>query len=125
MGGLGVDSAQQIIAEAGATAATFPSSKHLASWMGACPGNEESAGVNYNHRCPKGNRQTRTCPSDWRHQPPTLSIDLEDPARARSVRRTRAVSAEAKNVRARKMIRELRSLGYHVEPLPAPSNSPA
>src|ERR671910_1764871 len=57
--GLGVDSAQQIIAEVGAAAATFPSSKHLASWMGACPGNEESAGVNYSHRCPKGNRQMR------------------------------------------------------------------
>jgi transposase IS116/IS110/IS902 family protein len=24
-----------------------------------CPGNEESAGVNYSHRCPKGNRQMR------------------------------------------------------------------
>ena len=57
--GLGVDSAQQIIAEVGANATTFPSPKHLASWMGACPGNEESAGVNYSHRCPKGNRQMR------------------------------------------------------------------
>ena len=57
--GLGVDSAQQIIAEVGAAAATFPSSKHLASWMGACPGSEESAGTNYSHRCPKGNRQMR------------------------------------------------------------------
>jgi transposase len=57
--GLGVESAQQIIAEIGVTAATFPSAKHLASWMGACPGNEESAGVNYSHRCPKGNRQMR------------------------------------------------------------------
>ncbi len=57
--GLGVDSAQQIIAEVGAAAATFPSSKHLASWVGACPGDEESAGVNYSHRSPNGNRQMR------------------------------------------------------------------
>src|SRR6267378_4762313 len=32
--GLGVDSAQQIIAEVGATAATFPSEKCLSSWVG-------------------------------------------------------------------------------------------
>jgi transposase len=57
--GLGVDSAQQILAEVGATAATFPSGKHLSSWVGACPGDEESAGVNYSHRSPKGNRHMR------------------------------------------------------------------
>src|ERR1700694_1778075 len=57
--GLGVDSAQQIIAEVGATAATFPSDKQLSSWVGACPGDDESAGVNYSHRSPKGNRQMR------------------------------------------------------------------
>ena len=57
--GLGVDSAQQIIAEVGATAATFPSEKHLSSWVGACPGDEERAGVNYSHRSPKGNRHMR------------------------------------------------------------------
>jgi transposase len=57
--GLGVDSAQQIIAEVGPTAGTFPSAKHLASWVGACPGAEESAGVNASHRSPKGNRQLR------------------------------------------------------------------
>jgi transposase len=57
--GLGVDSAQQIIAEVGATAATFPSEKHLSSWVGACPGDNESAGVNYSHRSPKGNRHMR------------------------------------------------------------------
>jgi transposase len=51
--GLGVDSAQQIIAEVGATAATFPSAKQLSSWVGACPGEEESAGVNYSHRSPR------------------------------------------------------------------------
>src|SRR5215469_11321409 len=57
--GLGVDSAQQIIAEVGPAAATFPSQKCLSSWMGACPGDEESAGVNYSHRSPKGNRHMR------------------------------------------------------------------
>src|SRR5206468_11471835 len=57
--GLGVDSAQQIIAEVGATAVTFPAAKNLVSWVGACPGEEESAGVNYSKRSPKGNRQMR------------------------------------------------------------------
>jgi len=36
--GLGVDPAQQIIAEVGPTAATFPSEKCLSSCVGACPG---------------------------------------------------------------------------------------
>jgi len=57
--GLGVDSAQQIIAEVGAKAATFASAKDLSSWVGACPGEEETAGVNYSPRSPKGNRQMR------------------------------------------------------------------
>jgi transposase len=57
--GLGADSAQQIIAEVGATAATFPSAKRLSSWVGACPGDDESVGVNYSHRSPKGNRHMR------------------------------------------------------------------
>ena len=57
--GLGVDSAQQIITEVGPTAATFPTAKHLASWVGACPGHDESAGINHSHRAPNGNRQMR------------------------------------------------------------------
>jgi transposase len=57
--GLGVDSAQQIIAEVGAKATTFASAKKLSSWVGACPGEEESAGVNYSPRSPKGNRHMR------------------------------------------------------------------
>jgi len=57
--GLGVDSAQQIIAEVGAKAATFASAKNFVSWVGACPGEEESAGVNRSKGSPKGNRQMR------------------------------------------------------------------
>jgi transposase len=55
--GLGVDSAQQIIAEVGPTAATFPSGQQLSSWMGACPGDEESGGVNITDR----QKATATC----------------------------------------------------------------
>ena len=57
--GLGVDSGQQIIAEVGTSAATFPSAQALSSWVGVCPGEEESAGVNHNRRSPKGNRHLR------------------------------------------------------------------
>src|ERR1700722_5463479 len=57
--GLGLDSAQQILTEVGATAATFPSEKHLSSWVGACPGDEESAEVNHSRRSPQGNRHMR------------------------------------------------------------------
>jgi len=60
--GLGVDSAQQIIAEVGPTAATFPSEKCLSSWVGACPGDDETAGVNYSHRSPNGNRHMTVAP---------------------------------------------------------------
>src|ERR1700733_6252994 len=59
MPGLGVDSAQQVIAEVGPTAATFPSPQELCSWVGTCPGKEESAEVSKSDRSPKGNRMMR------------------------------------------------------------------
>jgi len=57
--GLGADSAQQIIAEVGPHAATFPSPGQMASWVGCCPGREESAEVSKSDRSPKGNRHMR------------------------------------------------------------------
>ena len=57
--GLGVDSAQQIIAEVGVDAESFPSAGEFASWIGVCPGEGESAEVNQSTRSPKGNRFMR------------------------------------------------------------------
>jgi transposase len=57
--GFGIDSAQQVIAEIGPTAATFPSAEQLSSWVGTCPGREESAEVSKNNRSPKGNKMMR------------------------------------------------------------------
>jgi transposase len=57
--GLGLDSAHQIIAEMGPEAAAFPSAGQAASWVGVCPGREESAGESHNNRSPKGNRPMR------------------------------------------------------------------
>jgi transposase len=57
--GFGVDSAQQVIAEVGPDAGTFPSAGHLSAWVGTCPGQNQSAEENYGSRSPKGNRYVR------------------------------------------------------------------
>jgi len=57
--GLGAVSAMQIIAEVGPAAAAFRSAKALCSWVGVCPGNEESGGESKSSRSPKGNRHVR------------------------------------------------------------------
>ena len=57
--GLGVDSAQQIIAEVGVQAGTFASAAELTSWVGTCPGKDESAEQNHSSRSAKGNKYLR------------------------------------------------------------------
>lgn len=57
--GFGVDSAMQMIAEVGPQAANFASAKDLSSWIGVCPGENETAGESHSTRSPKGNRPMR------------------------------------------------------------------
>jgi transposase len=65
----GVDlyAAQELISEIGPKAAAFASAEQFASWVGVCPGSQQSAGVNYSHRSAKGNRYLRRllCQIAW------------------------------------------------------------
>jgi transposase len=65
----GVDlyAAQELLAEIGPKAAAFASAEQFASWVGVCPGSQQSAGVNYSHRSAKGNRYLRRllCQIAW------------------------------------------------------------
>ncbi len=150
--GLGADSAQQIIAEVGAQAATFPSAKQLASWVGACPGDEESAGVSKTHRSPKANRHMRRILNQaanaaakskgtifeiiYRRLVSRLGHNQTIGATAHRLchliwiilhrgvayeERGPSVNARSKQKRTSRMIRELRLLGYRIEPVGTPA----
>lgn len=58
--GVGQRTAEVIIAEIGVDMKRFPTSGHLASWAGMCPGNNESAGKRKSGRTRKGNVWLRT-----------------------------------------------------------------
>jgi transposase len=154
--GLGVGSAQQVIAEVGPTAATFATAKRLASWVGACPGHDESAGVNHSRRSPTGNRQMRRLLNQAANAAVKTKGSIFELVYRRLVVRlghAQAIGAIAHRLcrlvwkilhdgvvyeergpavtkaraqrRAAKMIRELRSLGYRIDLVSAPSGSPA
>ena len=154
--GLGVESAHQIIAEVGCSAASFPSAKNLSSWVGVCPGEEQSAQVSRSSRSPKGNRTLRGLLNQAAHaavktKGSVFEVVFQHLLRglqyqeavwaiahrlcrliwkilhegARYEERGPAVSAKSKRVRAAKMVRELRRLGYSIlEPatIPAATN---
>ena len=148
--GLGPDSAQPIIAEVGTTAATFPTAKQLSSWVGVCSGDQESAGVNYSHRSPKGNRHMRRILNQaahaavkykgsifeivYRRQVPRMGHNPAIGAIAHRLcrliwlilhngvhyeERGPAVIERSKRTRTARLIRQLRKLGYRIEPTSA------
>jgi transposase len=58
--GIGKQTVEVVIAEIGTDMSRFPTHRHLASWAGLAPGQNESAGRNRSARTPKGNQYLRT-----------------------------------------------------------------
>jgi transposase len=65
--GVGKRVAEVIVAEIGVDMSRFPTAKHLASWVGLCPGHHESAGKRRSGKARKGNPALRAamCEAAW------------------------------------------------------------
>ena len=142
--GLGVDSAQQIIAEVGATAATFPSAKNLVLVGGRMPRRRRERGSELQPPLSEGQpshaahsqsgcqrrgkvkgASSRLSIAAWYrasgttnhrgNRPSALSLDLEDSAPGGRYEERGPAVARSRSKRTARMIRELRSLGYRVE----------
>jgi transposase len=149
--GLGADSAQQIIAQIGPTAAVFPSPEELVGWVGVYPGDNETAEESKGHRSPKGNRTLRRlltqaanaaikCKGSifemhYRRLLPRLQhkgavwaiahrlcrlVWLILHRGVRYAEKGPAVSQRSRQTRTARLIKELRKLGYRIEPLAQP-----
>jgi transposase len=80
--------AEVIIAETGGDMNAFPTAKHLASWAGICPGNDESAGKRRSGKTRKG--------SKW------LRANLTEAAKAASRTKDSYLQAQYQRLRARR-----------------------
>jgi transposase len=57
--GVGRYTAEVMIAETGGDMSAFPTAKHLSSWAGVCPGNDQSAGKRRSGKTTKGSKWLR------------------------------------------------------------------
>lgn len=60
MPGLGKRTSEVILAEIGQDMSRFPTSGHLCSWAGVCPGNNESAGKRRHGKTRNGNKTLKS-----------------------------------------------------------------
>jgi transposase len=65
--GVNLKTAQTLLAEAGTDMSRFPTSRHLSSWAGICPGQNESAGKHHSGKTRKGNRWLRHALTEAAH----------------------------------------------------------
>ena len=86
--GVQARTAQVIIAEIGVDMTVFPSDKHLASWGGQCPGNDQSAGKRRSGKTGKGSR--------W------LGIALTEAALAATHQKDTYLAAQYRRLRGRR-----------------------
>jgi transposase len=151
--GIGPDAAAQIVAEIGPGAEAFAAPEKLASWVGVCPGRQESAGQSTSNRSARGNRPMRRILTEvayaavktkdshfqevFRRLVPRLGVKKAIWAIAHRICRliwkllhegalyieqgARGLDRQAIRKRARKLVGDLRRLGYKVvieEPTP-------